>query len=193
MAIPALLAAVRRTSLVDEVRTGQSHDGATADQPWDQAANFAMMLLGRIAPGTESAGEVIAGLTEIVRAGQPSLREFAAQALGQFGPTARPAIPDLIKFAREMNNEHGSAGERAVNALGRITPNTPSVEEVVTVLTEALQAESPNTRRVAIEVLPRFGPKAARAIPQLRALLKDPEASVSSAAINALAALGVSE
>jgi hypothetical protein len=193
IAIPALVAVMRSSLVIDHVRPANSSTRATDDQPWDETAVLAMALLGQLAPGTESAAEVIAALSEVVRSGHSFGPEFAAQALRDFGPAAQAAIPDLIRFARETTKRHGSAGERAATALGRITPDTPFAEEVVAVLTDTLQSASLNTRRSAIEALARFESKAASAIPQLRALLNDPNASISSAAAKALPALGANE
>ena len=53
-------------------------------------------------------------------------------------------------------------------------------DEAVTSLTEALDAKSEYTRDQAIEALLLFGPKAAVAIPRIRALVNDPNEWVRS-------------
>ena len=65
------------------VGPGKVHPGA-----WDPAW-AAAQALGKIAPGTPSAGEVIEALTEVVRTGHPYRRVAAAHALGEFGTGGR--------------------------------------------------------------------------------------------------------
>ncbi len=56
----------------------------------------AARVLAKIAPGTKSASEVIAALTEVVRSDHPVRWGWAAEALGEFGPAAEPAVPAII-------------------------------------------------------------------------------------------------
>ena len=182
-AIPSLLAILSGMSNAEaekeKTNAQTSENGLREDM---QFAGRVTALVGQIAPGTPFAGEAVAVLTEVVRAGRNFQPERAAQVLGDFGPVAEPALPELVKFARKTMTTHGTAGPRAIEALGRIAPGTKSADDVVTVLLEALHSENMAARRAAIEVLPKFGNAAARAIPALRALLDDPDASIRSAA-----------
>ena len=137
---------------------------------WDPAW-LAAEALGKIAPGGPSAGEVVQALTEVLRAGHPYRRVAAAHALGEFGPAAVAAVPALISVVRENAATKAGFGDgaSAAAALGRIAPGTPLADEAVTSLTEALEAKSEHTRDQAIEALMLFGPKAAVAIPRIRA------------------------
>jgi HEAT repeat protein len=195
-AIPALLAILR-----EPIESGPGIRGRPQPSAWDGAqvaaadpAQMAARALGEIAPGTESAGEVITVLSEVVRSGHPSLRGQALEALGDFGPAAEPAIPLIIKTLREVaaiKEPHAFFdGSAAARALGRIAPGTRAVDEVVAVLTQALHAESVWTRLEAVDALSRLGPKAASAIPELRTVQRDPELQLRSAAARALTALG---
>ena len=114
---------------------------------WDPAWSAAEAL-GKIAPGTPSAGEVIEVLTEVERTGHPYRRESAARALGKFGPAAVGAVPALISVIRENAATKAIFGDgsSAAIALGKIAPGTPLAEEAVSCLTEALQARSEYTR-----------------------------------------------
>jgi HEAT repeat protein len=165
---------------------GQIAPGTPNIRSARDAGPSAAALVGQIAPGTPFASEAVAVLTEVVRSGSHIPPEFAAQALADFGPAAEPALPELVKFARRTMATHGSAGPRAIEALGRIAPGTTSADDVVTVLLEALRSDFTAVRRAAIETLPKFGKAAARAIPAIRALLGDPDASIRSAAAAAL-------
>jgi HEAT repeat protein len=91
---------------------------------------LAAQALGKIAPGTPSAGEVIEVLTEVMRTGHPFQREAAAQALGEFGTAAVGAIPALISVIREYaatKTVFGDGGS-AATALGKIAPGTPMAD-----------------------------------------------------------------
>jgi HEAT repeat protein len=163
---------------------------ANRDLAWETA-----LALGKIAPGTKSADEVIEVLTEIVRTGHPYRQIAAAHALGEFGTAAVGAVPALISLIREnaATKAAFADGANAATALGWIAVGTPMADAAVTSLTEALQAESEYTRQQAINVIVRFGPKSTVTISRIRALVKDPHAAVRSAAAKALIALGAAE
>jgi HEAT repeat protein len=180
LAVPALLEVLKQE--------------ATASQRPAGAGQWASYVLGQIAPGTASAGAAITALTDLVRSGNPDTREVAADALGKFGPEAAAAVPALIKALRTIAaSKAGSRDEWGVKsvcfALGRLAPGTASEDEAVTALIEALDSKSGDTRVWAIRTLPQFGPKAAGAIPRLRAFQKDRTPAISEAAASALKSL----
>jgi HEAT repeat protein len=152
----------------------------------------AARALGRIAPDTPSAGEVIQALTEVVRTGHTDRRGAAAYALGEFGPKAVEAVPALIDFIQDKVATKFGDGS-AVTALAKIASDTPLADEAVSCLSEALQAESEFTRQKAIDALVRFGPKAAVCIPRIRALANDRFFIIRSAATRALTVLEAAE
>ena len=160
-----------------------SEDGLREDM---QIAGPVTALVGQIAPGTPFAGEAVAVLTEMVRAGRNFQPERAAQCAGDFGPAAEPALPELIRFARKTMTTHGTAGPRAIKVLGRIAPGTKSADDVVTVLLEALRSDKVHVRRAAIEACRSLGTRPPAQFPRLRALLDDLDASIRSAAAAAL-------
>jgi hypothetical protein len=161
---------------------------------WDPAW-AAAQALGKIAPGTASAGEVILSLIAVAQAGHPYRKVAAASALSNFGPAAVGAVPSLIDDVRKnaATKADFADGNHAATALGRIAPGTAVADEAVSCLNEALQAESEFTREQAIDALLRFGPKAAVGIPRFRALVNDPHYSVRAAAAKALTELGAIE
>ena len=188
-AIPKLIETISYPIDLAMVGPGSAHP-ANWDPAWAAAH-----ALGKIAPGTPSAGEVIEALTEVVRAGHPYRRVAATHALREFGPAAGGAVPALISVIRENAKTKADLtdGADAATTLGWIAVGTPMADAAVNSLTEALQAESEYTRQQAIDAMLRFGPEAAVSIPRLRTLVNDPHASVRSAAAKALTELGATE
>jgi HEAT repeat protein len=182
-AIPALVQALREILVGNDERS--TFEGSLITR-----------TLTKIAPGTASAGEVVAALTEVVRSGHPSRRLGAIWALGEFGSAAEPVVPVLIRALREdlsrKDQGHDFGGQAAARALGRITPGTKSAGETLEALIEAVDSCSEGhvgTRLVAIEALPAFGAGAARALPRLRDLRKDPSPRLRAAADRAVTAI----
>ena len=188
--VPALIAIVK-----EPIESDQRVVDRTVYATFAGPAHAAMQALGRIAPGTGSAGEAIAALAEVVRSGHPQRRASAANALGEFGPAAAPAVPALIAFMNEAaaSKVPTRDGVAAAHALGRIAPGTPTAGDAVAALSAALSSTERLSREAAIKALVPFGPKAAPAIPAIRELKdKDPETGVREAATEALAKLEAS-
>jgi HEAT repeat protein len=182
VAIPALLALLKEPIDLDSDGLKGSPRGVSSASDfggWDPAP-VAARVLGRLAPGTASAGPVIAALAEVVRSGHPFQRQSAIEALGEFGPAAEPAVPTLLEALRREVASQGRPshlnGFYAARALGRIAPQTRSADEALAVLIEALDSRSEVAllvRGAVINELPAFGARAAVAIPRLRALRGD--------------------
>jgi HEAT repeat protein len=146
--------------------------------------------LGRIAPGTASAPEVIAALADFLHDPNPEAPRVAAHALGNFGPAAAGAVPDLVKAFRKVaavkrHQRDPLALDWLAAALGRIAPGTPTAKVAVQVLSEALNSEDLEVQSAALKVLPQFGRDAKSALPRLAALEKDSRSSVSKSAAEA--------
>jgi HEAT repeat protein len=192
--IPALLVLLR-----DPI--GSSPVGSPGRGPY--ITLHAADMLGRLAPGTASAGEVVAALAEAVRTVDPIWRDPAIRALGEFGPAAEPAIPALVHVLRRAFTRKDSfafQGDEAVRALAKIAPGTRSADIALVALIEILKKRpEPSeatpvlsllfTRLAAIEAVPKFGPMAVAAIPQLRACRHDSDARLKRAASSALEAI----
>jgi HEAT repeat protein len=148
--------------------------------------------LAKIAPGTRSAGEVIATLADVVRTRRLSRRTWAVEALGAFGPVAEPAVPALVQFLRETieskNPEVAREGPSVARVLAKVAPETVSTDAARAALTEALETDS-EARLGAIAALPAFGPKAAGALPRLRAWKNGSVGRLKWAATSALRAI----
>src|SRR6185437_12978978 len=103
----------------------------------------AARMLGRIAPGTLAAGEVVAALAEAVESAEPAQWQAATEALGAFGRAAEPAIPALVRSVHNARRSEGRMivykGEMAAGSLAKIAPGTTSAGEVVAALTDILR------------------------------------------------------
>jgi HEAT repeat protein len=166
----------------------------------------AFTALGKIAPGTDLAGQAAAALAEAIRSGAPACRATSIEALTHFGPEAQAVIPTLIaelqaSIAAEKTDESSDPKSEPYKrswqissiyrALGAIAPGTPSADKVVDVLAESLQSQSSSARVAAAFMVSSFGSKAARLFPQLHALQNDPNPGISRIAAQALKELKV--
>ena len=146
---------------------------------------------GRIAPGTRAAGPAIAALTEALRAGPPQIRSAAVRALGEFGAASASATPDLIRMLREAPEPDPFGGDAAV-ALGCIAQDTPSSDEALAALIEAIQTKSSIAIRCHLCVA-EIRAQVRDRDPQAPRVTKAPEASVRQAAEETLAEITKSE
>ena len=118
-AIPGLIATLKDPGDFDRV----SYVGRAFIPTFVGPAQEAAQVLGAIAPGTPSESEAISGLAEVVRGGPPQRRNAAAEALGEFGPKAVAAVPDLIQMLKQTDAiKHDSPsrdGEVVAKTLAR--------------------------------------------------------------------------
>jgi HEAT repeat protein len=166
-------------------------DALTREEKFAIEGQAAAGVLAKIAPGTRSAGAVIAALTEVVRSHHPTWRVWAAEDLGAFGAAAEPAIPALIEALHDAlagEDARLSYGFAAARALGRIAPETSAADEALAALTGALESDS-EARLGAVSALPAFGSKAAGALPRLRAWKNGSDDRLKWAATSALKAI----
>jgi HEAT repeat protein len=179
-AIPAFIAALKEPVDTDRPAPGGPMRSFTGP------VFVAAAALGKSAPGTPSAKEVITTLTLLVQSGQSPRAAAAARALGQFGKEADTAIPAVAKAlnATLPSKEQNRDGAALAETLSKIGIETASASEAASALVEALGAQSDLTREAAIKALSDLGAKhAAVATPQIRALEKnDPSDKVRSAA-----------
>lgn len=127
---------------------------------------------------------------EVARSGPVIRRGWAAYALGEFGPAAEETAPVLIQLIKETTPDQENENEAsAAVALGKIAPDTPSADQAVAALLPVLRSKVRISQESAIKALSRFGPRAAAAIPRLRALKDDRDTRVRKAAAKALLAV----
>jgi HEAT repeat protein len=161
--------------------------------------------------------ERVAHYAERLRARDPSDRRLAAEALGEIGPAAAPAVAALTKALTDADPK---VRELSAHALGQIAPAAepamaalikvladpepelrrraahalgeigPAAAPAVAALTKALTDADPWVRRLAAQVLGGIGPAAAPAVAALTRALVDPEPGVGSSAAGALRRIG---
>ena len=93
------------------VVTGPAHEAAHA--------------LGKIAPATNAAGKAIDALTAVVRSGPVQRKASAADALGEFGPSASAAVPRLIELLKEAEPGESSKPSRNREAAAKAPGVSP--------------------------------------------------------------------
>jgi HEAT repeat protein len=115
----------------------------------------------------------------------PKVRYQAAQTLGQLGPVAKFAVPDLREA---LADKHPLVRVKAAEALWRIEKTSTTI--LMPVLLAAMKDKEARVRAAAPPVIALFGAKATAGLPALTEALKDKEFEVKLAAIAALGDLG---
>jgi HEAT repeat protein len=127
----------------------------------DQTARAALGKIGL---------EAIPFLTEKLKDPRPNLRQCAASALGEIGPTARgsAAVPSLIALLNDpkVRDDEKFLGlrDQAIWALGKIKD-----EEAIPTLMEMLKKKAPANS--VIVALGNIGPPAKEAVPLLMSMI----------------------
>ncbi|MBI5743881.1 MAG: HEAT repeat domain-containing protein [Elusimicrobia bacterium] len=140
-----------------------------------------------------------------------NIRKQAAAGLGDLGPAAEIAIPEL---AKALNDSDFYVSRMAAQALGSIgTKTLPALktsllepegkysynalvalrligERAIPVLVEILSQPNGKFRIGAAEVLGKIGPKATSAVPELTKALKDPNSRMRTVAAETLGRIG---
>lgn len=226
-AVPALIAALKppkkNTNRAELIRTGARLALARIGKPAVPAliealkekkegvAPMAGDALGWILPPPE---EAVPALRSALQNDRPHAAVYV-HALGQLGPVARPAVPDLTALLKDAEDRPEAAA-----ALVRIDPH--QAKKVVPILIDDLQAKDEKQQQAAALALANLGSAAkpaagalagllhaqqpdeaaitilalreigAGAIPSLVGLLKDPSAEFRQLALRILAQLGPS-
>jgi len=93
---------------------------------------------------------VLGALTAALRDEDPSVRAWSAQAIGEIGPEAAPAVPSLIVLL--ANSDEGSRNSACI-ALRSIGP---AAREALPALRKALEDPSIDVRRFAKRAIERI-------------------------------------
>ena len=108
----------------------------------------------------------------------------AVQALGEFGPVAKEAVPALVERLHEDRFHERKSIAFALAHIG------PEAKEAVPALIDVLRNDNGDTRAAAAYALERIGPAAAPAVPALCQLLRTGDADDKRCAIGALGEIG---
>lgn len=130
---------------------------------------------------------VVPTLIEMLKDDDPSTRIVAAEQLGQIGPAAKAAIPQLLNQATQDGSQH--ANTTAAAALKWI--DLTASRRVMTHFVTRLQDTDVQQRRTACAVLGSLGPIAKPAVPALVTATHDADALVRRNALIALASIGI--
>ena len=130
---------------------------------------------------------VVPTLIELLKDDDPSTRIVAAEQLGQVGPAARTAVPQLLSQATQDGSQH--ANTTAAAALKWI--DLTAARRVMTHFVSRLQDPDVQQRRTACAVLGSLGPIAKPAVPPLLVAARDADALVRRNALIALASIGI--
>jgi len=128
----------------------------------------------------------LSNLIKLLNDPDEDLSYFAAEAIGELGEKAAPAIPDLLRLLSNVDhrNDDDSLNRQAAWALGKIgTLAMPALIEV-------LESNDIHAAQFAAMGLGEMGGKAELAIPALAQALKFGNPLVSEAAAEALGRIG---
>ena len=117
-------------------------------------------------------------VTPLLKSERENDRFVAAQFLGECGPVARSAVPDLLPMLKGTQYERNRAA--AAKALGQILKDAktdPEIDAATAALVLAFKDSYEDVRREAAVACGMIGPSAKACIPSLPPLLKEPHTS----------------
>lgn len=121
-------------------------------------------------------------LIEQLRYPEASDRKSAAALIGEFGPAAKDAVPELIEALKDQDKRVLVSAVRALMQIG------PVAQEAVPELIKALKDSDNFIRQVVIEALERIDPVVS--VPAMIEALKDADSNVWHNTMGALARIG---
>jgi HEAT repeat protein len=142
------------------------------------------MIPEGVADDSTTADAAVTALGTALTSADASVREAAANALGELGPTASAAVPRLLSGAADSEPRVQRASLIAAARVGG--PR----DDVLKVLTGRLAEGSDAARESAAEALASLGPDAAIAVDALTAALSDRSVMVRAHAARALEEIG---
>ncbi len=149
----------------------------------DEDHPLVVRLLGKIGPAA------VPEILERVSSNNGRVRATAVEALGEIGPGARSALPDLILCRGDADDAVRTQAERA---LGKVDPSwarTAAARQAIPGLIKRLNSDV-TAQPGAAETLGEIGPPAREAIPELVKCLGSNFEPVREAARTALGKIG---
>ena len=135
----------------------------THKDPWvKQYAHFGFDKMGKNAKGA------VGKLTEVLDSDNPNSRKFACAILGSLEVYAKPALPKMETLM--LKDPEGIV--RSNCAFG-ISYMGKHAQDAVPSLIKAMDDSDTNVKRAAIHALGDIGPDAEKALPKLKASMKD--------------------
>lgn len=125
----------------------------------------------------------VAALTKQLASADSSVRLRAVKALGNLGPAARFAVPDLTAA---LNDRDADVRRAAVAALRAVFPEAAASEAVVRSIALDFRDPDPGVRLLAVRAVARFGRRAAVVLDDVQQLLTDADPDVRRAAAEAV-------
>jgi serine/threonine protein kinase/HEAT repeat protein len=147
----------------------------------DDDKGFAVSAKKLVALGDAAA----AGLRDLLQDPNARTRERAATVLGDLGPAAAAAVPDLAALLGDREDRVRASAAQALAKFGvAAKPAQP-------LLLQALADPDASVRQAAAAALDRLGPPAKEDVPALRKALADDKPAVRRYAMQALARIGL--
>ncbi|HMF15364.1 MAG TPA: HEAT repeat domain-containing protein, partial [Gemmataceae bacterium] len=139
---------------------------------------------------TRFGSAAVPALADALKSKEGRAQAYAAMALKQIGPDAKPAVAALIEVVKAHKEPAQLAKLNAIAALGRIGPGA---KEAVPTLMEVTKEKPPTSasRLAAITALGQIGPEAKAAVPTLIDLLGEEETKSGPVRLEAARALGL--
>lgn len=144
-------------------------------------ASTRLQAVKAISKQGEKALDAANALTAVLNDDDESVREAAAHAIGQLGPTA---VPSIIKM---LGNTDKYIRRHAVWALGKLGPQAASA---LPALCKALRDADPRTASGAAQALGELGPAGAAAVPDLAEAMRGTNVVLCRLAAKALSQIG---
>jgi hypothetical protein len=125
-------------------------------------------------------------LIQLLRSREVGQRLRAAKSLGQIGPDARAAVPELAAVLADPDGDVRRAALAAIKGI----QGSVATADAAGVFVLDLQSPEEDIRYQAVKNLGRLGRDARQAVQPLQPLLADPSPDVRRAAAEALARIG---
>ena len=161
--LPAIVATKADTS---------SDNGAPKPDPAVQALR-ALAKIGEavMAKGGTVPPEVGEAASKALKSPREEVVDSAKDLLKRLRKGAGSAVPGLSALLNEsLASPTPGPGSDLASLLGDVGPGSAQAADAITVLISALGAKAPETRKSALVALGRFGPEAARALPEIKKL-----------------------
>jgi len=153
----------------------------TTEDPEHTASDAAAHALAKIGSAA------VPSLIEHVKMGVVIARVRFLTALGEAGPDASSAIPELLHALTDRDEAIRAAAARSLGFVGGSTAATTVIPRLIA----ALKDSESVVRANAVDGLERIGPRTKDVIPSIASALRDPDQDVRDAAFFALVDFGI--